>query len=230
MAEIEKVPTGKHHPGYGCAIFIIAILVLGGSITWMIYSGLEQDRQISTFTVEEAPPLQTATPSAEQKDELKKRLADFSKASAAGPAKLSLNVTDLNTLVVLCADTGLKDADYRGIVWFTGMDAKDHLLKADIRWKMNNLPFTQRKDRYLVGKADFKPEIEGSGVDLRIDDLTVPDKKVPEGFVGQLHNMPWLNVVKTKPEIAEVLKRVTSAQVTPEGSLILEAKPLPPAK
>jgi hypothetical protein len=141
----------------------------------------------------------------------------------------------MNTLVILCAeakaqDEKLKDADYRGIIWFTGMDDKAQALKADIRWKMNNLPFTQRKDRYLVANVTFKPGLENTGLDMHIETVQVPGKTVSEGFIHQLQNWPWLNLVKLKPEFAELLKRVTSTQVMPDQTLVLEAKPAPPAK
>lgn len=228
MTKIEKVPTAPFHPGYGCAILVIAALTFGGMAAWVLYSGYEQDRQISAFTVAEAPPLESPKPTAQEKDALKGRLADFASTLNGGqPAKLTLSLSELNTLVTLCSDAGV--ADYRGIVLFTGMDSAAQVLKADVHWKMNNLPFTDRKDRFLVGKADFKPDLDTKSLEVRIIKVEVPGKQVSEGFLHQLEQWPWLNLAKTRPEIAGVLSAVTAFKITPEQTLVLEAKPIPAA-
>jgi hypothetical protein len=222
---VQKVPTAPFHPGYGCAILVIMTLTFGGIVSWVFYSGYEQDRQISAFTVSEAPPLETPKPTTQQADDLKARLADFSATLNGGQsAKLTLSLADLNTLITLCADAGI--ADYRGVVRFNGMDSTAQVLKADIRWKMNNLPFTERKERYLVGKADFKPDLDTKSLEVRIIKVDVPGKQVSEGFLHQLEQWPWLNLAKTRPEIAAVLSGVTTFQITPEQTLLLEAKPV----
>lgn len=225
MTKIQKVPTAPFHPGYGCAILVIMVLTFGGIVSWVLYSGYEQDRQISAFTVSEAPPLETPKPTAQEKDALKAKLTEFSKTLNGGQsAKLTLSLNDLNHLVTLCSEAGI--ADYRGIVRFNSMDSAAQVFKADIHWKMNNLPFTERKDRFLVGKADFKPDLDTKALELRIIKVEVPGKQVSEGFLHQLEQWPWLNLAKTRPEIATILSGVTSFQITPEQTLVIEAKPV----
>ena len=225
MTKIQKQPTGPFHPGYGCAILVIMVLTFGGIVSWVLYSGYEQDRQISAFTVSEAPPLETPKPSAEEKTALKGRLAEYSKTLSGGqPAKLILSLNDLNHLITLCSEAGI--GDYRGVVRFNSMDSAAQVLKADIHWKMNNLPFTDRKDRFLVGKADFKPDLDTKSLEVRIIKVEVPGKQVSEGFEHQLEQWPWLNLAKTRPEIATALSSVVSFQLTPEQTLVLEAKPV----
>jgi hypothetical protein len=232
-AKVQKVPTGNFHPCYGCAILILAFLVFGGLVTWTLYSGWEQDRQISTFSETSPKPTQLATPTTEEKDLLKARLAEFSSASKTGPAKLTMTVSDLNTLLILSLDVSdipqLKEAKYPGMVWFTAMDEKAQMIKADVCLTLHGLPFIGH-EKYLVAHAAFKPEIGNTGLEFHIDNVEVPGKTVPEGFMFQMRTLPWLNLVKLKPEFADLLKRVTSAQVTPEGALVLEAKPAAPAK
>ncbi len=139
MPKLQKVPTSSYHPGYGCAIFMIAILTFAGMVAWVIYTGKEQDRQISLFTIEGAPPLESPKPTAEEKTALKNRLADFSKAMTAGQtAKLPLSLADLNALITLCGEAGLLDD--RGSLLFTGMDAVKQELRADIHWQLNSFP------------------------------------------------------------------------------------------
>ena len=229
MTKIQKVPTGPFHPGYGCAILVIMALTFGGMAAWVLYSGYEQDRQISAFTVTEAPALENPQPSAQEKDALKARLTEFSKTVNGGqPAKFTFSLSELNILVTLCSEAGV--ADYRGVVRFTGMDSAAQVLKANVRWQMNNLPFTERKDRFLVGKADFKPDLDTKSLEVRIIKVDVPGKQVSEGFLHQLEQWPWLNLAKTRPEIANVLSSIASFQITPEQTLVLEAKPVAKAE
>jgi hypothetical protein len=228
MAKLQKVPTSSYHPGYGCAIFMIAILTFAGMAVWVIYAGKEQDRQISLFTIEGAPPLESPKPTAEEKTALKSRLADFSKTMASGQtARLSLSLKDLNALITLCGEAGLLDD--RGSLLFTGMDAAKQELQADLHWQLNSFPFTleERKPRFLMGKAIVKPTVEGGAFELHIMDVAVPGKTVSEGFMHNLAQLPLLGVLRAKPETAPTLASISSFQITPENTLVLEGKPLP---
>lgn len=224
MTKLQKVPTSSFHPGYGCAILVIAVLTFAGMVTWILYTGYEQDRQISQFTVTEAAALEAPKPSNEEKDALKKKLSDFSQTLSGGqPAQLTLSTAELNTLITLCSEAGI--ADYRGVVRFTGMDDTAQTLKADIHWQMHNLPFTERKERFLVGQATFKPALDTKSLELRIETVAVPGKTVTEGFLHQLQQWPWLNLAVSRPAIGTVFSSIYAYKVTPEQLLLLEAKP-----
>ncbi len=225
MTKIEKTPTGPFNPFYGCAILVLIVVSFAGLVTWTIYSGYKQDKEISKFTLESAPPLPTPAPTAEETSALRTKLQAFSTDAKAGKeAELTLTVTELDTLLVLSGESGV--ADYRGIVRFTGLDRETSTILADICWPINPLPLPGRQKRFLVGQGSFLPVIEKESLDLRISTISVPGKQVNEGFLGSLQQWPWLNLAKVNAEVTEVLKKVTAFSVsTDEKSLILKSGP-----
>lgn len=216
--KLVKEPTGQSNPFYGCAILLIAVCTFGFIITWTLYSGFKQSSEIDAFTVADPAPLPTIEVSETQKATLKMGLGAFADVATNGkPVALTLTVDDLNTLLVLAGEAGV--ADYRGMVRFTGIDAAAQSLKADIRWKMNNLPLVQAADRYLAGQATFKPVIENNALELHIETLDVPGKVVSEGFMRQLRTWPWLNLAKLKPEVKDPLGKVTRFDFSADSSI-----------
>ncbi|HSJ01115.1 MAG: hypothetical protein ACAI34_15300 [Verrucomicrobium sp.] len=220
MSQAQKEPSGPFNPFYGCAILLIAIITFGGIVTWVLYSGYRQDKEIGQFTVENAQPLTAPAATAEQKTALLTKLDSFDDASANGKSvPLLLSVEELNTLLVISAEKGI--ADYQTIIRFTSIDPKNQYLVADLCWPMNRLPFVEGPQRFLVGQGSFKPVIENKALELHIDSVTVPDKVVSEGFVRNLRAWPWLNLAKLKPEVKAGLEKVTSFEFSPDGSGII---------
>jgi hypothetical protein len=220
MSQAKKEPTGPFNPLYGCAILLIVICTFGGIVTWVLYSGYRQDKEIGMFTVENATPLPTPETSEEQKAALLTKLDSFTDASANGKhVPLLLSVEELNTLLVVSGEREV--ADYRGIVRFTRIDPEAKLLFTDLVWQINRLPFSDAPDRFLVGEGGFKLVIEKNALDVYIETLAVPGKPVSEGFLRNLKAWPWLNLAKLKPEVAAVLGRVTSFEFPPDGSAVI---------
>jgi hypothetical protein len=220
---VVKEPVSGSNPFYGCAILIIAACTFGGIIGYTLYSGYKQNKEIDSFTEHDAPALPVAALTDAHRTELEGKLDAFTKvAKNKKPVKLPLSVEELNQLITLAGEKEV--ADYRGIMRFTGLDAKTGRILADIRWKMNNLPFVKAPDRFLVGSAVFVPKVGNGTFDLYIETVTVPGKTVSPGFIGQLQNIPWLNLAKIKPEIADVMKLVNKFEFTGDGtSFVLEA-------
>jgi hypothetical protein len=215
-----KEPRGGSNPLYGCAILIIAVCTFGFIIGWTLYSGWKQSSEIGTFTSADAPALPPLKVEGGQKALMQTKLEGFALVAATGRAvTLTLTVDELNTILVLAAEAGV--ADYRDMVRFTGIDPGAQSLKADIRWKMNNLPFVQAPDRYLAGHASFKPVIENSALELHIETIDVPGKAVTSGFLRQLQTWPWLNLAKLKDEVKTPLSKVTSFELPADGSLFI---------
>ncbi len=237
MAEVQKIPTSEFNPFYGCAILVIMVLTFAGIVTWMIYSGIEQDRQIATFTMENAPPLAALVVSEGEKAALKTKLAVFAETAAKGDAaQLSLNSAEANALLSLAEDAGIgEDHDslpYREILRFTGFDSNTPFVKGTLRMPVNKLPWAGGDKRYLVGSACFRAVVENGSFSLKIESISVPGKTVSEGFVNNLKNMDWLSLAKQKDtKIADSLKKVTACHIAEDGSaLILDcAKASPPS-
>ena len=217
-ASTPAEPAIQSNPFYGCAILIIVVLTFGFIIGWTIYSGVQQNKEIGAFTVPDPAPLPENKPTDGQKATLKMKLNTFAEVANNGkPVALALTLEDLNTLLAVAGETGV--ADYRGMVWFTGIDASAKMLKADIVWKMNNMPFVEAPDRFLAGHATFKPVIENGALELHIETLEVPGKTVSEGFMRQLRNWPWLNLAKLKDEVRNPLSKVTGFDFTADNSI-----------
>lgn len=226
MPEVQKIPTGRFHPGYGCAIFALMILTFGGIVTWVVHSLLEQNRQIAGFTVEQAPPLPEFVASESDKASVRGKLAAFAAAAEKGEAApLELSVADCNILLVIATDAGIggdKDSTpYPDLLRFTGFDAQARVLQTDIRLPMNKLPWQEGK-RFLAGRAIFRPEIDNGSLVVRVQGVEVPGKAVPEGFVRNLKIWDWLDVAKKKDAmIAETLKRMTAWRFSADGKLLV---------
>jgi hypothetical protein len=220
--KLVKEPASASNPFYGCAILIIMVLTLGGSAFYMfVYTPLAQNKLIGTFTVEDAPPLPDPGVDATEREALQDKLGAFAIMAREGkPVTLTLSTDELNTLLVLAAEFDPK-SDYRGQVLFTGLDPAAQSLKADLRWKMNHLPFVKAPDRYLAGQATFKPVIENNALDLHIDTIEVPGKTVDPNFVKQMQVIPWLNLIKLKDEVKQPLSRVTRFEISSNGSLLV---------
>ncbi len=73
----------------------------------------------------------------------------------------------------------------------------------------------------------MKPTVEGGPFELHITEVAVPGKTVSEGFMHNLAQLPLLGVLRAKPETAPTLASISSFQITPENTLVLEGKPLP---
>ena len=225
MSKLEKTPTGPFNPFYGCAILAIMVLTIVGIISWMFYSLLQQDREIASFAADSAPPFPAVTLTAEDKAALLGKLSAFAKAAADGPsATVSLSIGELNGLLALAADAHLGEekggTPYLDMLRFSGLDAATKILRADIHLPVNRLPWLGEGRRFVIGSALFKPAVENNSFDLKIDELKVPGKPVSEGFVNNLRLMPWLSVAKLKPEIAAPLSKVTSFEISPDGTTL----------
>ncbi len=229
MSKMQKVPTGAYSPFYGCAIIIIMVLTFGGIITWSVYSLLKQDKEIASFTQEVAPFMPEIVLPDAAKAALKAKLNAFAEATNKGQAAdLTLNIDELNGLLILAAENGIGQqegsAAYRDFIRFTGFDFSKKLLLTDIRMPMNKLPWAGGGQRYVVGTATFAFQADGKPFDLNLENIIVPGKSVSPGFVNNLNSMPWLSVAKQKAEIAAALNRVTSFELPSDGkSIILHA-------
>lgn len=231
MSNLKKIPTGPFHPGYGCAILAIMFLTFSGLITWAVYTFMRQDKEFSTFTIENAPALRPLNPSAEAKAALNAKLAEFSAAAQANKAAdLSLSIADLNDLLVLAKAVGIGGQDgtvnYEDMFRFKSFEPASHELVADLRNPVNTLPWKKEPKRFIVGEAIFEPVIENNSFDLKLKSVVVPGKQVSEGFLNGYRMTPWLSVAKLKPDVATALSKVTSFDMPADGkSLILRATP-----
>ena len=228
---LQKVPTGPFHPGYGCAILAIMFLTISGMITWGVYSFMRQDKEFSTFTIENAPELPPVQPSAEEMAALNAKLAEFSAATKANKAAdLTLSIADLNDLLILAKSNGIGGQDgsvnYIEMFRFKKFVPESHSLVAELRNPVKNLPWKDGPKRYIVGEATFQPVVENNTFELTLISIVVPGKQVSEGFVNGYRMTPWLSVARLKPDVAAALSKVKAFDMPADGkSLVLHAIP-----
>ena len=225
MSKVEKTPTGPFNPFYGCTILLIMVLTILGIVSWMVYSLLKQDKEISLFSTETVPAFPSVAASEADKAALLTKLTAFAKAASEGHAtSLALTIPDLNNLLVLAADQHIGEdkggTPYLDMLRFTKLDPATKTILADIHLPMHKLPWAGQGKRYVVGTAIFKPAMESNSFDLRLDDLKVPGKLVNEGFLNNIRLMPWLSVAKLDAKISAPLAKVTSFEISADGSTL----------
>ena len=166
MTKITKEPTGPYSPYYGCAIMLMAVLIFGGIVVWSLYSLTKQDSEIAKFTVEQAaPPARNVLKGAEL-DAFKARLEEFRKAAVAAlPAKITLSIQELNTLIELAPDTGY--GGFKEMLAVKAAKPADQLV-ADVCLPLNKMKFWEGR-RYAIGEATFAVDVtKDMGPDMRL--------------------------------------------------------------
>ena len=199
----------------GCAIGIISILMFVMLISWTIYTGYKQNKEIDKFTVAEAIELPVSYSPADTVFDLKSRVRAFGAAAQSGSGRLELSAQDLNDLI------GHEDAlfDLRKVIMFTSM--AEGKLHARVSLPMKTL-LKGGKFRYLNGEIQFLPSVKnGNQVLLEIVRIT-PDngEPVPQGFLDFFSaNVNLLAAYREDERIGPTLERITSLGV--EGDRLI---------
>ncbi len=229
MPRVQKVPTGKYSPYYGCYIIAMAALLFLGMIGWTAWSFFSQDRALAQITQDTKVSLAEIQLSAEDEKVLLGRLTQFGESARTGaPAEIQLTLADLNQIVRLAPDTGY--GTYRDIVRFTKTDPASNRLIADLCMPLKKAKFWEGKFRYLVGEGVFQIDASADGVDAKLVGVRVPGKVVPDGFVGNLGLWPWVAPYRKQEPLGATLKGIRKATVTANGLLLSTQEiPLPPS-
>ena len=199
-----------------------------------VWSLISQDREIAKFTQDDPSPtpVEGSVPQQEV-DGLRARLDTFSERAKTGKqATLSLSIHDLN-LIIAHTESG---KDYREMIHFTGTRqirgggaendgvkaTEGKQLVAKVCLKMNKLKFWGDRYRYLVGEMEFDLRVVPAGLDLIVTGVRVPDKEVPEQFVGTFVNWHWLTPYNEDPELAPIFSAITEVEVM-DGGVVLKS-------
>ena len=198
------------------------LLVLGA---WMIWSLYAQLKDIRTFADPEAKLVTPAQPGAEQITALRARINAFGAAvGKSQKAELRLTVDDLNAL--LASEEAAKSMKENAKV-----ESIADALHVQISVAMNGVPFSGER-LYLNGFADLTASVEkDKGILLATKNLTVPGKKVSEGFLTHYKENNHLDKLlmdglrsSKDPAIMEVIKKLTTVRLEP-GVAIVEYAP-----
>lgn len=221
----EKAPVSPSNPFFGCVILSIIVLTFAGIVAWVLYSGYKQDQEIGLFTVDQPNPFPQTQVTEAEKLALKQKIQTFEATIREGKAaELHLTILELNQLLVITHEADI--VDYREVVQFTGFKPNRKVVEAKLHWPMNKLSLDKNAKRYLIGEADFQLYLDNTpALELLIEEVRVPGKPISPGFLGSLRQWPWLNLAKTKENIANVLKKISEIDFSEDGqTLILRAK------
>lgn len=209
----------------GCLMLIVGGVWLLVLAAWMIWSVFAQVKDIRTFADPEPKHVVPAQPKAEELTALRTRINAFGAAVGSGQkAELRLSVDDLNAL--LSSEEAAKPMKENAKVESIGDS-----VKVQISVALNGVPFTGER-LYLNGFADLTAEKDKDrGIKLATRDLTVPGKKISEGFMTHYKENNHLDALLMdemragkEPSIMAVLKKLTTVRLEP-GVAILEYAP-----
>jgi len=197
-----------HHAGFGCAIFIAAIVMFLGIVAWSFYTLRKQDDAIAEFTTLTPAELPFPDPKdgMAEFEELDSRIKTFAEAcKAKTPTTLALSPDDLNRMLSLMPSLNA----YRGLVRFNEIK-DDGLIATSFALPMNQMRFWEGK-RHLVGDGHLQLTYQPAEFRLYLilHDLTTANAEVPEGFLYNFEHWLWLTPYYDDDETKAVLLQIT---------------------
>jgi hypothetical protein len=207
----------RFSPGAGCIIIILALSLFTGAIFYAIWAGIRQDRDIAKFTTDQRMELPDEPGTPEQVAAVRAKLDGFKKTiRESKPASLELNVADLNILVR--NETAL--IEIREMVYFEAITAGE--ITGRIAMPLRRLAFW--KPCFLNGTFTMKVEAAPGQLFLRLEELNVPGKEIPPGFIERIAQDDLLNPYKNddNEDIYLTIQSATSM----DGSVTIESKPV----
>lgn len=230
----ETTPAQKDHsarsPFAGCAILIIALMVMVFLIGFSVVTLFRQFNEIAKFTGEKPVPV-AVSPMENQEpalNELAERLEKFRQELADGTeTSLALSVDDLN--LAIAAYEPLKEL--RGTFRVVEMDGKT--LRIAISFELNGKPRLSRDgepgviasdSRYLNGTLIARPNLLKHEVILSLDGIEVEGAKVPPEFVDQMSPYRIAERYLKHPVIGPAMAKLTRIGVV-DGKLLLTRNP-----
>jgi hypothetical protein len=223
-----KQPRGVYSPYFGCTIFAVMILCVGGGLTMAYYSLKTQDAAFAEIAQHKPAELNPKVIAVADHPALLAKLDTFKQAvTDKKAASLELSVEELNTVIQLAPDSGY--GGFKSMLAFTQVDAAQKQLRAAVCFPINKIKFWEGL-RYIVGEAVFQPKIdEKAGIDMQMLSLTIPGKTANQNLVDRLMLWQWLSPYIKLEGIGPVLRAVTDVTVTATGvSLSTDPTKVPP--
>jgi hypothetical protein len=212
MAEAEAQQTEE--PSWmGCLIPIVAAVVFLGLGTCAVVTGLTQNRMIGGFTEDEPREIPTLQPSAGQIAEVEAKLKRLAEAAQA---KISITerftAEDLNVLIA----TQPVLEGFRGNTRVRTVSRA--VIEAEVSQPMRKLGKGQR---YLNGFFYFAPaRSETNQWQLMLQDIHVPERSIPEGFLGMFRELHMFRISLDQEALQEVLTQIRYVQLE-ENHLVI---------
>jgi len=234
MADSPSTPAGKdpgaRSPLAGCAIFIIALLVMAFLIGFSILTLFRQFDEIAKFTAEKPSPVAITSIEGQEArlNELAERVEKFRQQLAdGGETSLALSADDLN--LAIAGFEAFKEL--RGT--FRVAEIQGETLRADISFQLNGKPRLTRDgeqglvssdSRYLNGTLIAKPELGQKEVLLSLVSIEVPGKKVAPEFIDQMSPYRIAERYMTDKAIGPAMAKLTRVGIV-DGKVVLSRNP-----
>ena len=198
----------------------IAVVVLGTLAAWTATVAFRQDKEIDSFA--EAKPAVYAIP-APTAEALKRADAielSFQKAISENTStRIEMTAGDFNTLIATREilegfnnTTRIESISDKGLTVSMSQQIRRGFLGGS---------------RFLNGTLLLRPDLRTHTVFFVVEDIQLPGKSVPEGFIKQYSSLQIYRIDPNHPVLGEGLRHLES--VTIEGDrLIIQTKPAEP--
>lgn len=201
----------------GCIILTAILTIFGGLIILYSVVGYLQNRDMGTFTQDEAADRSIAQPEAAVIDAAAGKLRAVADAVAAGRSeRILFTAADLNALIA-----SLDAAkDFRGNTRIRAIDERG--IHAEMAQPVRKGIF-EKGVRFLNGTFTFQPELRARTVAFKVIAIDPDTGSVPPGFVK---NYQVLDLFKLDPKNPDIEANVPGldAVYTESGNLVVETK------
>ena len=217
-------------PFAGCAILIIALLIVIFLVGFSTNTLFRQFNEISKFTSDKPSPVDVASVESQEAalNALAERLEVF-RQSLVGDDGGSLALSPEEMNLAIAAYEPFKEL--RGTFHILSVDSD--VMRVAISFPMNGKPRLTRGEekglitsdaRYLNATLVAKPVLLKNEVVLRIETIEVPGSRVPDGFIGQMSPYRITECYLTDAVIGPAMKKLTRVTLA-DGKLVLARVP-----
>lgn len=213
--------TSARNPGAGCIIIVVALVSLGFLVGFGIWNLFKLDKELAKFT--DPAPQPTEVPdlleNAAAVNVLTSKIETFTTdAGNERAATLRLTTEELNLAIAAYDEfEELRET-------FSVQAIKDGQLHIAISFPLRGNPTQGDDHRYLNGTMIATPRLSGGEIYLVVDRIEVPDRTVPDGFLGQLSPYRPTERYLEDETLGPWMKRLTGLTIE-EGALLLAISP-----
>ena len=229
MGDTDAKGVGDKSPFEGCAILIVAVLVMIFLIGFSISVLFRQFNAIAKFTGEKPAVIEVVQ--VEDREAELNKLAEKIEAfrQAAGDeesAELELNAEELNLAIAAYEDF----KDLRGTMKVSEITSE--AIRMEISFQLNGKPRLSKEGeggwitsdpRYLNGTIVAEPGLLKREVVLQIRDIEVPGAEVAEQFIAQMSPYRIAERYVGDSGIGAVMPELTNVTLK-EGAILFEKK------
>lgn len=193
--------TSGSSPLPGCIILITVTVIFAFLVTLFTVVFQKQSKAIDAFTEAEAAEVAIFEPTPEQIDNVNRKMEELLSAAVINEMdRILFSADDLNTLIA----TREILADMRGQTLVIGIDEETGI-ETQMSQPLRS-GFLRKGIRYLNGTFFLRPEKAGKTVLFQVEAIEVPEKEIPDGFVGSYP--AFMKIDPELPTVDQVLPKI----------------------